>query len=210
MVRNPFIDMLALADTGTRSREYFWATVDSVSPFRVKLDTETVALAATPKSLTTHRVGDRVLCALIGGGHGRAGQLVVLGVMQSNVTPPPEPEPQWPKYPTMGDLYADGGGLRTLSNGWTHYGGGYGNVYVYRDKAGMCHLTGLARGGNYGLICSVPRDWAPATTKVFATMGGPAVARVDVASNSEVSLSDTGGTKPSFVSLSGISWYPGE
>ncbi|MFP7706364.1 hypothetical protein [Trueperella sp. LYQ141] len=77
---NPFIDLFA-PDTDTGQR-WFWATVASVNPLRVREDGAAAPLGTTPRTLVALTPGDRVLCLRVGR------RLIVMGKMGGG--PPPE------------------------------------------------------------------------------------------------------------------------
>ena len=72
---------LLIPTKATQADRFAWATTDQVSPFRLRLDGETMPLDITPDSLIdldSLEVGDRIWCQL----HGR--RVLVLGESAGN------------------------------------------------------------------------------------------------------------------------------
>ena len=179
-VFNPFAGLL-----GEKQQQdsWRWGTAVGTAPLRVQLDGDSTPLITPPDTLIPVLTGDRVRVHV----HNR--RATIVGRTES---------------PTD---------KRTLPfiAGWTPYGGGYAEPTVRRDPSGRISLSGLCRpgtmtSGTYFSIVPVAQ-WAPGSRHVFPVLTSGGIGRVDVGSDGRLLfMSGTG----SFVSLEGISWYPGE
>ena len=94
-------------------------------------------------------------------------------------------------------------GEPAFQNGWGNFASGYVPVAFYKDPFEVVHLQGLAFGGTVNnAIFTLPVGYRPSDSHLFATDGGNAHARVDIASNGNVSLSIVGSGHTSLSKIS--------
>lgn len=92
----------------------------------------------------------------------------------------------------------------TFQNGWVNYGQGYNFGQFYKDTNGFVHLRGLITGGLYAsnVIFNLPVGFRPAARCLNVTIGGEALARIDVLPDGNVLAVNGSG----WLSMEGISF----
>ena len=91
-----------------------------------------------------------------------------------------------------------------LKGGWTEYAQGYTTAAYTKTKAGVVMLKGVVRGGT-GDIGTLPPDYAPEKTIMFATSSNQVVGRLDIRANGTVDA-EVGNT--AWFSLDGVAYMP--
>ena len=90
-----------------------------------------------------------------------------------------------------------------LANGWVNYGG---HVPATITRTGdMVTVTGLIRGGKWGLLGKLPTGYRPPARMIFSLNNHDQSARVDVLVNGDIQWV-AGGKNHGWISLSGISF----
>ena len=87
-------------------------------------------------------------------------------------------------------------------NEWNAYGSVYGNP-IFSESDGICILEGAIKGGDWGLLATLPEDCRPEKRITFGVNNHEESTRVDVFPNGEVKYI-AGGKSNGWLSLTGI------
>ena len=102
----------------------------------------------------------------------------------------------------------DGGDPLALHNNWKNYSRGYRGARLAR-VGGLCLVSGLIEGANWGSLAVLPEQCRPAERLIFNLNNHHNTARVDVKPTGEI-LWVTGGKDHGWISLTGIVFQPGK
>jgi hypothetical protein len=95
-----------------------------------------------------------------------------------------------------------------LANSWVAFGSAYGSpTYIVDGK--RCTVSGLIKGGAWGLLATLPANCRPSKRLIFNLNNHVKTARVDVDTNGQV-IWVTGGKDHGWISLTGIAFTVGE
>jgi hypothetical protein len=92
-------------------------------------------------------------------------------------------------------------------NGWSSYGHGYGGAESFVSE-GICTVSGLIKGGQWGHVATLPANCRPNKRLIFNLNNHAATSRVDVHTNGQVHWV-AGGKAHAWLSLTGITFAPG-
>lgn len=92
----------------------------------------------------------------------------------------------------------------TLVSGWQNYGGDYRPVSLTKES-GLCMLSGLIKGTNWGTLGRVDADCTPDAPLIFSANNHDGITRIDVQSNGYFNFAG-GSANNGWVSLDGLVW----
>lgn len=90
----------------------------------------------------------------------------------------------------------------SLRNRWRNYGGSYRSATVVKTGS-LCLVSGLIRGGGWGLLAQLPSGCRPKGRLIFNMNNHQYSSRVDVLKNGQIRWV-TGGRSHGWISLTGI------
>ena len=93
---------------------------------------------------------------------------------------------------------------RITSKPWKPYGGGYAPVTVSKE-GDLVTITGLIKGGDYGLLHTLPKNMAPPQRLIFNLNNHGNPTRIDIMQNGQIHYV-AGGRDHGWLSLSGITY----